>query len=108
MDLIPSDWLLESGCDDKVSVMKRKLDISGARDKREKKKSRKIFPYGNMDRYYGYRSVDNPKEVDKRIEILMKYKSNIEDRNCLDVGCNCGKLTFQIGLIQLSTVNLVN
>jgi 7SK snRNA methylphosphate capping enzyme len=75
--------------------MKRKLNIT---DRTLQKKVRKIFPYGNMDRYYGYRSIDNPKEVDSRIEVLMKFKQYIEGKNCLDVGCNCGKLTFQIGV----------
>lgn len=49
------------------------------------------FQYGNYNRYYGYRNVQ---ECDPRIELLPK--DFFEGKCVLDIGCNIGHITLTI------------
>lgn len=56
---------------------------------------RKKFIYGNYDRYYGYRNKDHNHE-DIRLNIFNQYKELFENKDILDIGCNCGQITMSI------------
>lgn len=52
------------------------------------------FQYGNYQRYYGYRNVENG--VDLRLELLEKHREFFENKDVLDIGCNIGHVSFFI------------
>ena len=60
-------------------------------------RKKKIFQYGNYDRYYGYRAngVEGSEEsADPRLKMFSNEW--FEGKCCLDVGCNVGSLTMSI------------
>jgi len=62
--------------------------------KKRKKKinnGQKWFQYGNYPDYYDYRT----KGLDPRINALKKEW--FENKKCLDIGCNSGKFTIDVG-----------
>ncbi|KAM1361128.1 hypothetical protein EV2_027079 [Malus domestica] len=58
------------------------------------KKRKEIFPYGNYKSYYGYR-IGQEMEEDARLKVFKKEW--FEGKECLDIGCNSGIMTIQIG-----------
>ncbi|KAM1501096.1 hypothetical protein ACFXTO_026626 [Malus domestica] len=58
------------------------------------KKRKEIFPYGNYKSYYGYR-IGQEMEEDARLMVFKKEW--FEGKDCLDIGCNSGIMTIQIG-----------
>ncbi|CAN6564380.1 unnamed protein product [Malus baccata var. baccata] len=58
------------------------------------KKRKEIFPYGNYKSYYGYR-IGQEMEEDARLKVFKKEW--FEGKDCLDIGCNSGIMTIQIG-----------
>lgn len=58
-----------------------------------KPKSKKTFIYGNYNRYYGYR---NPNSLDDPRLKLFKAEW-FKDKDVLDIGCNIGNVTLQVG-----------
>lgn len=56
---------------------------------------KKKFIYGNYDHYYGYRNKDNS-NIDIRLDIFEQYKELFQNKDILDIGCNCGYITMSI------------
>uniref|UniRef100_A0A336MMF8 RNA methyltransferase n=1 Tax=Culicoides sonorensis TaxID=179676 RepID=A0A336MMF8_CULSO len=59
-----------------------------------KSKSAK-YQYGNYDRYYGYRHLNE--FMDVRLKVFMKNPQLFKDKDVLDIGCNVGLLTIAAG-----------
>ncbi|KAJ6232008.1 7sk snRNA methylphosphate capping enzyme [Anaeramoeba flamelloides] len=86
----------------------------GRKTSRESNKHNNFYKYGNYPRYYGYRET-NYTQLDLRIQELSKQMLKpcsgsqsiceeslpilhfFQDKRCLDIGCNSGRLTLQIG-----------
>lgn len=66
-----------------------------------KNSMKKVFPFGNYDRYYGYRTENG--EQDPRMKCLRREW--FQSKKCLDIGCNIGKLTMEIGTWLLRLVD---
>lgn len=56
-----------------------------------KSSKKEIFPYGNYNRYYGYR---NPDKEDYRFSVLRTEW--FKGKDVLDVGCNTGQFTLLV------------
>lgn len=50
------------------------------------------FQYGNYNRYYGYRNVNNG--IDLRLEIFEKHRELFHNKDILDIGCNVGHISL--------------
>ncbi|KAI9119129.1 hypothetical protein K1719_009804 [Acacia pycnantha] len=61
--------------------------------KSNSKKRKQVFPWGNYRNYYGYR-IGQDLEEDPRLKVFRKEW--FEGKDCLDIGCNNGKITIQI------------
>jgi len=85
---LPFDINVEMEIDE---VRKRKREDGDVAS--SSKTKRDIFPYGNYDRYYGYRQVIVA-GCDGRVSVLKQPM--LKDKLCLDIGCNIGKVTFDI------------
>lgn len=59
-----------------------------------KSKSAK-YQYGNYDRYYGYRHLNE--FMDVRLKVFHKNPQLFKDKDVLDIGCNVGLLTIEAG-----------
>lgn len=57
----------------------------------KKAPDKRLFPFGNYDRYYGYR---NPAKEDYRLYSF--NNSWFNNKDVLDIGCNTGQLTLQV------------
>ncbi len=57
------------------------------------KKKRYLQQYGNYKQYYKTRNEKG--KTDPRIQLLKK--NWFEGKQCLDIGCNSGSVTFDIG-----------
>jgi 7SK snRNA methylphosphate capping enzyme len=88
-------------------VLKRKQEqqneeqLSEEQLKKEKSVRKESFKfiYGNYSKYYGYRNHPNQSAFsDPRLECLRK-KIDFAGKKCLDIGCNSGYLTVEIGII---------
>ncbi|GAQ79636.1 hypothetical protein KFL_000340380 [Klebsormidium nitens] len=55
--------------------------------------AKKVFPYGNYNRYYGYRFAKTLSE-DPRLSLFQKEW--FQGKACLDVGCNEGYVTIAV------------
>ncbi|KAK8811341.1 hypothetical protein WA158_003075 [Blastocystis sp. Blastoise] len=66
---------------------------------RRASRKKKVFPWGNYDRYYGYRIPNTTDNTvvdlnvwdDKRIHLLKE--SYFQNKSILDIGCNAGYVT---------------
>ncbi|CEF62035.1 7SK snRNA methylphosphate capping enzyme [Strongyloides ratti] len=58
------------------------------------KKIKKIFRYGNYNRYYGRRKVDSATSLDPRLTLFPK--NFFKSKKILDIGCNVGAVTLGI------------
>ena len=56
------------------------------------RKERKLFIYGNYDRYYGYRNPEGA--IDRRLHFFQKEW--FDSKQILDIGCNTGLITLAI------------
>uniref|UniRef100_A0A1Q3EW69 RNA methyltransferase n=1 Tax=Culex tarsalis TaxID=7177 RepID=A0A1Q3EW69_CULTA len=59
-------------------------------------KRKKLFLYGNYDRYYGYRNNREAPKEDARLPVFIEQRAFIEGKRMLDIGCNNGSLTLLI------------
>lgn len=50
------------------------------------------FQYGNYNRYYGYRNVNNG--IDLRLEIFERHRELFANKDVLDIGCNVGHVSL--------------
>ncbi|XP_028785961.1 probable RNA methyltransferase At5g51130 isoform X2 [Neltuma alba] len=71
--------------------------------KTNNKKRKEVFPYGNYRNYYGYR-IGQDLDEDPRLKVFRKEW--FEGKDCLDIGCNNGRITIQIDLVQDAYWNL--
>ena len=60
---------------------------------RKNHRQEKRFPYGNYNRYYGYRNATQ-QTADPRMKVLKREW--FENGQVLDIGCNAGHLTLNI------------
>lgn len=59
------------------------------------KKKSEQYQYGNYDRYYGYRHLNE--HMDVRLKVFHKNPKLFKDKDILDIGCNVGLLTIAVG-----------
>ncbi|XP_055585728.1 7SK snRNA methylphosphate capping enzyme bin3 [Uranotaenia lowii] len=52
------------------------------------------FHYGNYDRYYGYRNLNE--FIDVRLRVFLRNPYLFRDKDVLDIGCNVGLLTIAV------------
>ncbi|GAB0097148.1 7SK snRNA methylphosphate capping enzyme bin3 [Sergentomyia squamirostris] len=52
------------------------------------------FQYGNYDRYYGYRNLNEMMDV--RLKVFMRNPYLFQKKDVLDIGCNVGHLTIAV------------
>lgn len=55
------------------------------------------YQFGNYDRYYGYRHLNE--FMDVRLKVFLKNTHFFKDKDILDIGCNVGLLTIWIGKV---------
>lgn len=53
------------------------------------------YQYGNYDRYYGYRHLNE--FMDVRLKVFLKNPQLFKEKDVLDIGCNVGLLTIAAG-----------
>lgn len=61
----------------------------------ETKNKNAKYQYGNYDRYYGYRHLNE--FMDVRLKVFKKNPQLFKDKDVLDIGCNVGLLTIAAG-----------
>lgn len=74
---------------------KKRLSLNSKKPLNHKSTAKNKFIYGNYSRYYGYRNVKD--EVDPRIDAFLENKHLWEYKDVLDVGCNSGMITTELG-----------
>ena len=65
------------------------------------RKTKKVFKYGNYEHYYGYRK-GHSNEIDKRVKLFRKEW--FDGKKVLDIGCNAGLVTLDIGMRMFETL----
>lgn len=77
-------------------VSKKRTQSENDCPSEEAAKPRKIFKYGNYNRYYGYRNMNESLLEDVRLQAFIARKEMITEKQILDIGCNNGSLTLLI------------
>lgn len=52
------------------------------------------YHYGNYDRYYGYRNLNE--FIDVRLKVFLRNPYLFKDKDVLDIGCNVGLMTIAV------------
>lgn len=52
------------------------------------------YQYGNYDRYYGYRNLNE--SMDVRLKVFHHNQHLFKDKDVLDIGCNVGHITIAV------------
>ncbi|XP_058831693.1 7SK snRNA methylphosphate capping enzyme bin3 [Topomyia yanbarensis] len=52
------------------------------------------YHYGNYDRYYGYRNLNE--FIDVRLKVFLRNPYLFRDKDVLDIGCNVGLMTIAV------------
>ncbi|RZC44359.1 hypothetical protein C5167_037311 [Papaver somniferum] len=68
-------------------------EVKAGEGKKRKRKDKEVAIFGNYRHYYGYRVCKDMK-ADPRLMVLKKEW--LEDKDCLDIGCNQGLITIEI------------
>ncbi|XP_053696063.1 probable RNA methyltransferase CG1239 [Sabethes cyaneus] len=66
------------------------------KSKHQQARNKRLFLYGNYDRYYGYRNILKEPKEDVRLLAFIAHRQIITDKRMLDIGCNNGSLTILI------------
>ncbi|EPZ34104.1 Bicoid-interacting 3 domain-containing protein [Rozella allomycis CSF55] len=72
------------------------MDIDRESEILEEQPEKKVYQFGNYPNYYGYRNAFNNFEMDERIKWL-KDVVPFQGKRVLDIGCNSGFATLNIG-----------
>lgn len=71
------------------------VDLKSKKTPNNKSTTKNKFIYGNYSRYYGYRNLKD--DVDPRMDSFLENKHLWEYKDVLDVGCNSGLITTELG-----------
>lgn len=74
---------------------KKRLSLDTKSKVTPRSAAKKKFIYGNYSRYYGYRNTSD--EADPRIDAFLENKQLWDHKDVLDIGCNSGLVTTQLG-----------
>ncbi|KAL5293462.1 MEPCE.2 family protein [Megaselia abdita] len=74
---------------------KKRLSVDSKKTPTPRSITKNKFIYGNYSRYYGYRNLKD--DVDPRIDAFLENKHLWDYKDVLDIGCNSGMITTELG-----------